>query len=105
MQQLELFPEFQPKPSSLKSPQLTMSSEALESRKQRIFEHQQSATASQPQQGTLFELAPNPCDPNNIDPFTLQLHNLSFCENPDLGDRTCLYFAIDNALPLLLYVG
>jgi hypothetical protein len=105
VQQLELFPEFQPKPSSLKSPQLTMSSEALESWKQRIFEHQQSATASQPQQGTLFELAPNPCDPNNIDPFTLQLHNLSFCEKPDWGDRTCLYFVIDNAFRLVLYVG
>jgi hypothetical protein len=105
VQQLELFPEFQPNPSSLKSPQLTMSSEALESWKQRIFEHQQSATASQPQQGTLFELTPNPCDHNSIDPFTLQLHNLSFCENPDLGDRTCLYFVIDNAFRLVLYVG
>jgi hypothetical protein len=105
VQQLELFPEFQPKPSSLKSPQLTMSSEALESWKQRIFEHQESATASQLQQGTLFELAPNPCDPNSIDPFALELHNLSFCEKPDWGDRTCLYFVIDNTLPLLLYVG
>ena len=104
MQQLELFPEFQPKSTSLKSPQLTMSSQALHSWKQRILEHQQSQGADQPKQGTLFELAPNPCDPNNIDPFTLQLHNLSFCESPDLGDRTCLYFVIDK-FPLLLYVG
>jgi hypothetical protein len=102
VQQLELFPEF-PK-SSAKSPQLTMSSEALECWKQRIFEHQQSESAPQPQQGTLFELAPNPCDPNNIDPFTQELHNLSFCEKPDWGDRTCLYFVIDK-FPMLLYVG
>ncbi|WP_333380009.1 GIY-YIG nuclease family protein [Microcoleus sp. B4-D4] len=82
-----------------------MNSDALHSWKQRIFEHQQSAASEQPQQGTLFELTPNPCDPNNIDPFTLELHNLSFCDKPDWGDRTCLYFVIDNALPLLLYVG
>ena len=103
MAQLELFP--QPKPRTLKSPQLTMSCEALESWKQRILEHQQSEGADQPRQGNLFELAPNPCNANNIDPFALQLHNLSFCEKPDWGDRTCLYFVIDNAHPLLLYVG
>ena len=56
------------------------------------------------QQGTLFELAPNPCDLDNIDPYALELHNLSFCDRPDLGDRICLYFVIDNTLPLLLYV-
>ena len=102
MQQLELFPEFQP--SSAKSPQLTMSSQALQSWKKRILEHQQSERAPQAQQGTLFELAPKPCDPNNIDLFALELHNLSFCEKPDWGDRTCLYFVIDK-FPLLLYVG
>jgi hypothetical protein len=48
VQQLELFPEFKPKPSSAKSPQLTMSSEALHSWKKRIFEHQQSEAADQP---------------------------------------------------------
>ena len=105
MAQLELFSDFHPKPSSAKSPQLTMSCEALESWKQRIFEHQQSEGADQPRQGSLFELVPNPCDSNAIDPFALQLHNLSFCEKPDWGDRTCLYFVIDNELPLLLYVG
>ena len=102
MQQLELFPEFQPKPSST-TPKLTMSSEALCCWKQRIIEYQQSESAP-PQQGTLFELAPNPCDPNNLDPYDLELHNLSFCEKPDWGDRTCLYFVIDT-FPLLLYVG
>jgi hypothetical protein len=102
--QLELFPEFKPKPTVPKSPQLTMSCEALKSWKQRILEHQQSEGADQPRQRSLFEFAPNPCDPNNIDPFALELHNLSFCEKPDWGDRTCLYFVIDT-FPLLLYVG
>lgn len=82
-----------------------MSSDALLSWKQRVFEHQQSATAPQPQQGNLFELAPNPCNSDSIDPFTLELHNLSFCDKPDWGDRTCLYFVIDNEIPLVLYVG
>jgi hypothetical protein len=45
VQQLELFPEFQPKPSSAKSPQLTMSSEALHSWKRRILEQLQSLFA------------------------------------------------------------
>ncbi len=104
MKQLELFPQFK---SNYPSPvsRLAMSADALLSWKHRIFECQQFTSTEQPQQGTLFELAPSPCDPDSIDPFTLQLHNLSFCDKPDWGDRTCLYFVIDNALPLLLYVG
>ena len=104
MKQLELFPEFKSNYPRLAS-RLAMGVDALHSWKNRIFECQQFASTEQPQQGTLFELAPNPCDPDSIDPFTLQLHNLSFCDKPDWGDRTCLYFVIDNALPLLLYVG
>lgn len=104
MKQLELFPDFKPNYSS-QTPQLVMNFEVLHSWKQRIFEYQQFAASEQPLQATLFELAPNPCDPDSLDPFTLQLHNLSFCEKPDWGDRTCLYFVIDNAQPLLLYVG
>lgn len=106
MKQLELSPEFEFKYSASPT-QLVMSSEALHSWKQRIFEHQQSASASQPQQQMLFELAPNPCDLHNIDSFALELHNLSFCDQPDWGDRTCLYFVIDavNPTSLLLYVG
>ena len=106
MKQLELFPEFQPKYSAAPT-KLVMSSEALHSWKQRIFESQQSASAEQPQQQTIFELAPNSCNPDSLDPFALQIHNLSFCNKPDLGDRTCLYFVIDvsKPTPLLLYVG
>ena len=81
-----------------------MSSQALQSWKKRILEHQQFERDPQAQQGTLFELPPKPGGLDNIDPFTLELHNLSFCDCPDLGDRTCLYFVIDK-FPLLLYVG
>ncbi|MCC3512256.1 MAG: hypothetical protein JGK29_25445 [Microcoleus sp. PH2017_17_BER_D_A] len=104
MKQLELFST--QKPNYSRQPyQLEMSADALCQWKQRIFDYQQSASSSQPQQQTLFELAPNPCDA--LDPFSLQLHNLSFCDKPDWGDRTCLYFVIDAAkpTPLLLYVG
>ncbi|MGE5658874.1 MAG: hypothetical protein ACM37W_19935 [Actinomycetota bacterium] len=103
--QLELFP--QPKPSShAKAPQLLMSAEALQEWKQRIFSYQQSAKQnSAPQQGTLFDLAPNPFDPDTVDPFSLRLQNLACLDLPDPGDELCLYFVIDNTLPLLLYVG
>ena len=74
--------------------------------KQRIFNYQQSAQQnSTPQQGTLFDLAPNPFDPDTVDPFTLRLQNLACLDRPDPGDELCLYFVIDNTLPLLLYVG
>ena len=84
-----------------------MSADALCQWKQRIFEYQQSALSSQPQQQTLFELPPESCNADTLDPFALQLHNLSFCEQPDWGDCTCLYFVIDTAkpAPLLLYIG
>jgi hypothetical protein len=40
-----------------------------------------------------------------IDPFSLRLHNWQFFDSPDSGDQELYYFIIDNALPLLLYVG
>jgi len=83
-----------------------MSADALHQWKQRIFQHQRSAHQNPaPQQQTLFELPPDSCNVDTLDPFSLELHNLSFCDQPDWGDRACLYFVIDSALPLLLYVG
>lgn len=105
-QQLELFSISQIRQRNVTGhPQLVMSAEALLQWKQRIFEHQQSAKVEQSQQGTLFEIAANPYDSNEINPFGLQFQNLSCLELPDPGDRTCLYFVVDNTLPLLLYVG
>ncbi|MCC3428223.1 MAG: hypothetical protein JGK12_30975 [Microcoleus sp. PH2017_01_SCD_O_A] len=73
MKQLELFPKFNSNYPSRAS-KLAMSADALHSWKNRIFECQQFASTEQPQQGTLFELTPNPCYSNTLDPFTLQLH-------------------------------
>jgi hypothetical protein len=105
VKQLELFPTQKPTDSGQPS-KLEMSADALHQWKQRILEHQRSAQQNPaPQQQTLFELPPDSCNADTIDPFSLEFHNLSFCDKPDFGDRTCLYFVIDNALPLLLYVG
>jgi len=85
VKQLELFPAQTPTYSRQPS-KLEMSADALYQWKQRIFEYQQSASESQPPQQTLFELAPDTCNADSLDPFSLQLHNLSFCEQPDWGD-------------------
>lgn len=40
-----------------------------------------------------------------INPFELKLHPSQFYRNKKIGDTDCIYFIIDNTLPLLLYVG
>jgi hypothetical protein len=82
-----------------------MGKDALIQWKSRIFDHQQRVKDEQPIQTTLFDLVPSHCDPDSIDPFSLKLKNWQFFRGADVGDRTCIYFIIDNALPLLLYVG
>ena len=84
-----------------------MSSDYLQEWKAKIFKHQQQARVNVPvEQIALFEIAPVDCDPNVINPFALPLQSLSFWRLPtDGAGDTCLYFVIDNALPLLLYVG
>jgi hypothetical protein len=85
---------------------LTMDSQTFIQWKSRIFDHQQTILNSPPpQQMSLFDLKPNHCDPEQINPFSLRLQNWEFFTRPDDGDRTCIYFIIDTALPLLLYVG
>ncbi|MBE9168683.1 GIY-YIG nuclease family protein [Pleurocapsales cyanobacterium LEGE 06147] len=80
--------------------------EALVEWKQRIFIYQQQAQqTNSPLQTSLFDVAPSHCDPDSIDPFTLKLHSSQFYQMPDWGDAVCIYFIIDNTLPLLLYVG
>ncbi|MBE9224042.1 GIY-YIG nuclease family protein [Phormidium sp. LEGE 05292] len=103
-QQLNLFPDFYDKTS--KPEQLVMDSEALQKWKNQIFRYQQKQRESQaPQQGTLFDLAPNHCDSDAIDPFILKLQPSQFYRMPEQGDSICVYLVIDNALPILLYVG
>ena len=106
MEQLNLFDH--PSQPVFKSQQsrLTMDRETFIQWKSRIFDHQQAVLNSPPpQQMSLFALESNHCDPEQINPFELRLHNWEFFTMPDMGDQTCIYFVVDTALPLLLYVG
>ena len=84
-----------------------MSQEALIQWKTRIYEHQQRSRSTQPlEQSALFDVTPNHCDPEQIDPLTLQLDTLSFFERPNQGrGDACIYFVVDTAAGLVLYVG
>jgi hypothetical protein len=91
---------------------LTMTPAALQAWKHRIFEFQQQVRR-QPieHQGSLFEGSSNksvsgPCEPGQMDPFDLPQQNTNFWrwKAEDAG-VSALYFVIDYALPLLLYVG
>jgi hypothetical protein len=92
---------------------LVMDKGALQQWKQSIFDYQQTIRQQNiPQQQTLFDLAPTTWHRSGeIDPFSLKLHSAEFYRSPeppdfvDGSDRGCLYFVIDNTLPLLLYVG
>lgn len=106
--QLDLFSDVQPRSTPHSRPnELVMSADALVKWKERIFQYQQRARESQPvQQTTLFGLTPAHWDPDGIDPFALRLHPSQFYRLPDQGEgAACLYFIIDNVLPILLYVG
>jgi hypothetical protein len=84
-----------------------MDVDTLENWKARIAAYQQQVRTSQPpRQSTLFELKEAHCDPNQIDPFSLKLNTMHFWRMPaDTPGYPCIYFVVDNTLPLLLYVG
>lgn len=105
-QQLNLFPEVKPT-SAPRAKQLMMSADALLKWKSRILAHQQHLRQAQPlQQTSLFDLTPKHCDPDTIDPLTLQLVPMSFYRRPaDSSGEACLYFILDSAVGLILYVG
>ena len=90
--------------------ELVMSQDSLRQWKERIFSSQQQIRNNQaPQQQTLFDTSPPKVTPDQIDPFSLRLHTSLFYRMPesaiDTIDTGCIYFIIDNAVPLLLYVG
>ena len=103
-EQLELFnirPAYR-----VEQPQKFMSKEALLKWKSRIFKHQQrTLNTPTPQQTSLFEPPRSHCDSDAINPFELKLHNAQFYRLREHQERICIYFIIDNAMPLLLYVG
>jgi len=84
--------------------QLVMNCQQLIEWKRRIFKHQKDVQQAPPQQKTLFD-APSPSTADDIDPFNLRLHSPQFYRMPDQGDECCLYFILDMAMPILLYVG
>ena len=104
--QLDLFSQMPPTPA-LRQEQLVMDLDALSKWKSQIFEYQRQVRESQPAiQGTLFNITPNYCDPNQIDPFKLRLQPMSFYRMPaDSPGESAIYFILDNAVPLILYIG
>lgn len=106
--QLELFSQVQLKSTPADRPDaLLMNSAALGRWKSDIATHQQRARESKPAfQGTLFDLTPVHSDPDKIDPFSLRLCPMSFYRLPaDGSGEACIYFLIDSAADLVLYIG
>ncbi|MEH2268269.1 MAG: GIY-YIG nuclease family protein [Nostoc sp.] len=103
--QLNLFPEVKPAPAP-RTEALVMSADALLKWKSQILDYQQRVRRNQPpQQATLFDLERAYCDPDVIDPFSLPLQSMAFYRMPTDAGSAAIYFVIDNAMPLLLYVG
>ncbi len=75
--------------------------------KLQVFEYQQRTRESQLlQQVALFDVAPAHCDPDKIDSFSLALQSMAFWRFPvDSPSDACIYFIIDSAAGLLLYIG
>ena len=86
---------------------LLMDSNALLKWKSQIAAYQQTARNTRPvQQVTLFDLAPVHSNPDAIDPFSLHLCPMSFYRLPADGPgQACVYFVLDSAAQLVLYIG
>lgn len=106
--QLDLFSNSEISSTTAGKPDiLLMNSDDLVRWKAKITAYQQRARDNKPgQQVTLFDLAPAHTDPDAIDPFGLSLCPMSFYRLPvDTPGDTCIYFVIDSAAVLILYVG
>jgi hypothetical protein len=106
--QLDLFSPSEIKPVlGNRTPVLLMDEKTLTKWKNQIIIHQQQVRTSEPiQQNTLFQIPKCHVDPDIIDPFILQPSALSFYRLPiDSPGEACLYFVIDMATNLLLYIG
>lgn len=115
MKQLSLFDDDRPLPSRAET--LVMSRDALIQWKERITEHQQQVRQEQPpQQQTLFDLPQTTWHTiDEIDPFGLRARSVPLASHPadfyrkpeplDDSNQSCLYFIIDHAASILLYIG
>jgi hypothetical protein len=104
--QLNLFSDLTLTPAR-RAEALVMSHNALVQWKSQILDYQRRVRESKPtQQTTLFDLTPLHCDPDRIDPLQLEVRSLSFWRMPtDSPGDSCLYFVVDSAAGLILYVG
>ncbi len=86
---------------------MQMDIDCLQGWKAKVFSHQQQArTNASEKQAALFDDSSARHEPDTVDPFNLSLKSLSFWRFPtDSSGDACLYFVIDNTLPLLLYIG
>lgn len=104
MEQLSLFSKTEYK--ILRNAKPVMDAEALQQWKSRVFNYQKQVRESKPpQQVTLFDVAPSHCQADIINPFKLQLQSMAFYRMPDHYGQAALYFVIDSAAEILLYVG
>ena len=103
--QVELFPSKEYK--SKLCDEFVMSAEELQRWKTQILDYQmRSRNTPAPQQAALFDIAPNHCDPDKIEPLQLQPQSMAFYRIPaDYPGEACLYFVVDSAAQLILYVG
>lgn len=103
--QVELFPSKQYK--SKRRSELVMSAQELQRWKTQILNYQQKTRETPPpQQAALFDLPPDHCNPDKIEPLQLQPQSMSFYRIPaDYPGEACLYFVVDSVANLILYVG
>lgn len=103
--QMELFPS--KKFRSKRRDEFVMSAEELQQWKAQIYDYQQKVREAPPvQQTALFDLVRSHCDPDQIEPLQLQLQSMAFYRMPaDYPGEACLYFVVDSAAQLILYVG
>jgi len=94
--------------NSRTKPHLEIDSEALQTWKAELHRYQCRVRDSQsPRQSALFPIESAVIDPAIIDPFTLDYHNFFFFNLPARHhpEDPCIYFVVDTAVPILLYVG
>ncbi len=104
--QLDLFADNLISKSVSRPESLSMDADALVQWKTKIAAHQQRAKENQPVQGTLFNVTKAHVDPDKIDPFHLRPCPMSFYRLPtDSPGDACIYFVIDSAASLVLYIG
>ncbi len=104
--QLDLFAHNIIPKSASRQKSLSMDANALVQWKTKIAAHQQRTKENQPVQGALFDLTQAHVDLDKIDPFKLRPFPMSFYRLPvDSSGEACVYFVVDSAVSLVLYIG